>query len=74
MDTKHVMISYNWSHKDRAMEIADLLKKHGKKVWMDVQGGIQQGDVNKSMAAGTSKLNQGNLLCQQMRKIKIMIF
>ena len=35
-DGKHVMISYNWDHQDRALAVRDKLREKGYNVWMDV--------------------------------------
>ena len=49
---KHVMISYNWSHQQHAIGIRDILKSRGHSVWLDIDNGIQEGDINEAMAAG----------------------
>ena len=56
------MISYNWGHQETALKLKDPLQKHGIHVWMDVEGGIQTGDINKAMASGVEK-GENDLYC-----------
>ena len=35
-EAPHVMISYNWDHQERALQIRDKLRAKGYNVWMDV--------------------------------------
>ena len=49
---KHVMISYNWGTQKLAKVIARILRENGIPVWMDIDGGIAEGDINACMASG----------------------
>ena len=46
------MISYNWGHQKEALSIKNVLKEKGFPVWLDVDNGIKEGDVNEAMADG----------------------
>lgn len=32
---EHIMISYQWDHKDTVRQIKQRLEQHGFKIWMD---------------------------------------
>lgn len=38
---EHVMLSYNWNSQNLVLAVHDILKAAGIKVWMDVNGGMQ---------------------------------
>ena len=46
------MISYNWGHQKEAIMIQKILKEKGFPVWLDIDNGIKEGDVNVAMADG----------------------
>ncbi len=50
----HVMISYQWNSQAVVKKIAELLKKHGVKIWFDIDGGMQ-GNINVAMADGVER-------------------
>jgi len=58
---RHVMISYNWGYQETAKSVAELLKQHGINTWMDIDGGMQRGDINIAMAQGVE--NAYALVC-----------
>ena len=49
--TKHVMLSYQWSHQAQVKRVHNLLTKLGVKCWMDITGGMGA-DIYDSMAQG----------------------
>eukprot|EP01052_Picozoa_sp_SAG31_P019379 SAG31_NODE_1409_length_8471_cov_12.764931_2_plen_441_part_00 len=49
--SKHVMLSYAWSHQAQVKRVYDVLTQLGVKCWMDITGGMHA-DIYDSMAAG----------------------
>ena len=64
-----VMISYNWDHQDLAKNICQTLKSQGIPTWLDIENGIQSGDVNEAMANGVQ--NALAVVCLVSKKYEL---
>ncbi|XP_072047559.1 uncharacterized protein [Amphiura filiformis] len=53
MANKHILISYQWDHQDRAIKIRDKLQQAGYRVWIDVN--MMEDNLLNAMAKGVDE-------------------
>jgi len=59
-DQKHVMISYSWAFQDQVKKVREELRKHGFKVWFDIE---QMAGSTVEAMAGAIEGSDAVLMC-----------